>query len=105
MRVGQGQLLGDGTPERHAEHVGVGVAEGVEDVGGLAGQPVHALGDEPWRRVAGARRVVGDGLDAAVGEGPLERVPHLDVAAEAHDEQQRAALASDGDPHEVPVDA
>jgi hypothetical protein len=105
VRVGQRQLLRHGTPERHAEHVGVGEAEGIEDVGGLAGQPVHALRDEPRRRFAGARRVVRDGLDPPADEGAFEGVPHLDVAAEAHDEQEWAALTRGGHPDEVAVDA
>ena len=104
MRIGERELLRNGTAERHAEHVGVGVSEGIEDVGGLARQPVHALRDEPRRRFAGARRVVGDGLDPAADEGAFEGVPHLDVAAEAHDEQERAALTPGGHPDEVAVD-
>ena len=35
----------------------------------------------------------------------LERRPHLDVAAEAHDEQDRSTLAGHRDPQEVPVHA
>ena len=81
------------------------MAECVEHVGGLGGEAVHPQRDEARWGVTGAGRVVGDGLDAAGVERPLERVPHLDVAAEAHDEQQRAALAANRDPDEVPVDS
>ena len=35
------ELLRDRTAERHAEHVGLGMAECVEQVRGLAGQAVH----------------------------------------------------------------
>src|SRR5918995_615854 len=80
------------------------MAESVEQVRGLPGEPGHALGDEPGRRVPGARRVIGDGLESVVVEGPLERVPHLDVPAQAHDEEQGPPLASDRHPHEVAVD-
>jgi hypothetical protein len=31
-------------------------------------------------------------------------MPHLDVAADAHDEQQRSPLAADGGPDTYPVD-
>jgi hypothetical protein len=44
-------------------------------------------------------------LHAARVELPLERLPHLDVAAEAHDEQQRRSFAPDGDSDELAVDA
>jgi hypothetical protein len=97
--------LRHGTAERDAEHVGVGETEGIEDVGGLARQPMHAERDEPRRRFAGARCVVRDGLDPTAGEGAFEGVPHLDVAAEAHDEQEWAALTRGGHPDEVAVDA
>ena len=42
-----GQLLGDAAAERDAEHVGVGQAEGVQEVGGLAGEAVWPQRDEP----------------------------------------------------------
>ena len=35
---------------------------------------------------------------------PLQRRPHLDVAAETHDEQDRRSFAADRHPQEVPVD-
>ena len=54
-------------------------------------------GDETGRRLAGARCVVGDRLDAVLDEGVLQRAPHLDVAAQAHHQQQWTALASHRD--------
>ncbi len=104
LRVVERQLLGDCTAERHAEHVGFGDAEDVEQAGGLTGEPGHAQGDETGRRLAGARRVVGDRLDAVLDEGVLERAPHLDVAAQAHHQQQWTALASHRDAQQVAVD-
>src|ERR687898_2294030 len=80
------------------------MAERVEEVGGLAGESRHPLGDEPGRRVAGPGCVVGDGLDAVAVEGPFESVPHLDVPAEAHDEEQGWSLAPDRHAEEVAVD-
>ena len=94
VRVAQGQLLGDAAAEGDAEHVGVGQAEGVEEVGGLAGEAVWPQRDEPGRRVPGPGRVVGDGLEAPGVELALQRVPHLDVAAQPHDQQDRRAVAA-----------
>ena len=47
MGVAQGQFLGDAAAEGDPEDVGLGQAEGVEEVGGLAGQAVGAERDEP----------------------------------------------------------
>src|SRR5262245_7832274 len=104
VRVAEGKLLSHRAPERDAEHVGVRVAERVEQVGRLAGQARHPLRDEAAGRVPGARRVVGDRLDAVGVEGPLERAPHLDVPAEAHDQQQGWSIAPDGHSQQVAVD-
>src|SRR5207248_1585406 len=52
-----------------------------------------------------ARRVIRNRLDAALVECPLERIPHLDVAAQPHDEQQWAAFAAHGYPDEMSVHA
>ena len=38
LRIVERQLLGDCIAERHAEHVGFGDAEDVEQVGGLTGE-------------------------------------------------------------------
>jgi hypothetical protein len=102
--VAQGQLLGDTAPERHAEHVGVGQAEAVQEVGGLAGEAVWPQRDEPGWRVPGSGGVVGNGLEPPGVELALQRVPHLDVAAQPHDQEDRPAVAADGHPQEVPVD-
>jgi hypothetical protein len=92
------------TAEGHTEDVGFGDAEDVEQVGGLMGEPGHAQGDETGRRLAGARRVVGDRLDAVLDEGILERAPHLDLAAQPHHQQQWTALASHRDAQQVAID-
>ena len=105
MRVAQRELLRHTTAEGDAEDVGVGQAERVEEMRSLAGESVRAQRHEPGRRVAGARGVVGDRLEAAGVELALERRPHLDVAAEPHDQQDRRSFARDGDPQQVPVDA
>ena len=66
MRVVEGELLRDRTAERHAEHVGVGDGRG-RRAGARPGGPGRASrsGNDARRRLAGPRRVVGDGLDAA----------------------------------------
>jgi hypothetical protein len=38
-------------------------------------------------------------------EGSLERIPHFEVAAESHDEQEGPALAPDSYPDEMAIDA
>jgi hypothetical protein len=105
MGVPQRQLLRHAPAEGHPDHVGVGQAEGVQDVGGLAGEAVRPQRSEASGRVPGPGRVVGDRLEAEVVELALQRVPHLDVAAQPHDEEHRRALTADGHPQEVPVDA
>ena len=69
-----------------------------------ARERAHATREEPARRLADARSVEGDRLDAGARERLLERVPHLDIAADAHDEQQRRPLAADGGADTKPVD-
>src|SRR6188472_2165063 len=67
-------------------------------------QAAHATWATPARRLPDTRRVEGDRLDAGTVERPLERMPHLDVAADAHDEQQRPPRAADGGADTYPVD-
>jgi hypothetical protein len=87
-----------------AEHVDRLVAERADEVVDGARKAAHATGETPARRLPDARRVEGDRLDAGAVERPLERLPHLDVAADAHDEQQRPPLAADGGAKAYPVD-
>jgi hypothetical protein len=86
VRVGQRKFLSQRAAERHALDVSVGMSEGVEEVGGLAGRTGDAAGDQTGRGVAGARGVVGDGLYLVAVEGSFEGIRYFDVSAESHDE-------------------
>ena len=101
--MAQGQFLGDAAAEGDPDDVGVGQAEGVEEVGGLAGQAGGTERDEPGRGVPGTRGVIGDGLKAAAVQLPRQRRPHFDVAAQTHDEQDRRSFAADRHPQQVSV--
>ena len=98
------QLLRERTAEGDAEHVDRLVAERADEVVDGARKAAHATRATPARRLPDTWRVEGDRLDAGAVERPLERLPHLDVAADAHDEQQRLPLAADGGPNAYPVD-
>ncbi len=47
LLVTERELLRDCSAERHAEHVGAGMAERVEQVRGLASEAVHPQRDQP----------------------------------------------------------
>jgi hypothetical protein len=99
------ELLGDGAAEGDAENVDSGMSERVEEMSGLARDAVHTYRHESRWGIPGARRVVRDGLDAARVEASNERIPHFDVAPDAHDEEQRRTFALNRYPHQVAVDA
>ena len=65
VRVPEDELLSDAAAEGDAEHVDPRQAEHVEQARRLAGEAGHAARQQPRRRLAGAGRVVPDGLDAA----------------------------------------
>ncbi len=105
MRVAQRELLRDTPTERDAKHMSIRQPKLVEEMGGLTGETVRPRRYEPRRRVAGARGVVGDRLKAANVELALEWRPHLEVAAEPHDQQDRRAVAGDRHSQQMSVDA
>jgi hypothetical protein len=101
--VVQGEFLRDCATEGDAEDVDAGEAKRVEEVGDMASQSGHATREDPRWGFAGAGGVEGDGLDAVPVEGSLDRVPHLDVAAQSHDQQKWRSLTADADPYEVSI--
>ena len=64
--------------------------------GGRRPRAAHAARETPARRLPDTGRVEADRLDAGPVERSLERLPPLDIAADAHHEQQRLPLAADG---------
>jgi hypothetical protein len=99
-----GQLLGQRAAEGDAEHVEPPVPERTGQLVHRAREPGHPPGQPVPAGAAGTGRVDGDGLYRARVEGLLERRPHLDVAADAHQQQQRPAGTADRDPQPDPVD-
>ena len=101
IRVSPRELLGHGTSERHAEHIDAIERERVDEAGGLAGESTHAPGHQPGRGCPRSRCVVADRLEATADQGALQRIPHLDVSPEPHDEQQWSSLTLDRHPDQV----
>jgi hypothetical protein len=99
-----GALLGDGPAEGDPEDVEVGVAECGDDTGNDAGDRGHPVRQRPSRGCPDTGCVEGDRLDPVGEQLTLEWLPHPTVATQAHDEQQWAPLASDGDGDVEPVD-
>ena len=83
------ELLRQGATERHAEDVDAVVAELVEHPVDQPCDRSHPSRDSPAGRLAGAGSVEADRLDGCGGERPFEGLPHFDVAADAHQQQQR----------------
>ena len=84
-RVLHGQLLRDGAPVGEAEHVrGVDLAV-IQYTGDKIREIGDGDGDRGERGHPGARRV--EGNDPAVRKLLDQVVPHLDAAAETHDQQ------------------
>jgi hypothetical protein len=84
-----GQLLGEAAAERVAEHVHALQAEGVQQGGDHARKPFHPQRATRPLRESGAGRVEGDQLP--LSGVPGERCPHVQVGADAGNEEQRRA--------------
>ena len=93
-----GELLGERAAERVSEHIDALEVQRVEERGHDAGQASHPQREGRPLREAGARRVEGDQL--AVAEESRERCPHVQVRADAGDEQEwpARAVAPDAQP-------
>src|SRR5439155_17278205 len=88
-------LLGERPAERDAEQVGPLVAQHVEQVADDPRVAVHPHRAAGTVRLAGAGRVEPD--EAAAGQRALERAPHVEMRADAADQQQRrVALTAAG---------
>jgi hypothetical protein len=92
------ELLGEDAAERDAQDVDLILAERVEQPVHRPGESAHASGEPVRAGAAGTGSVDGDGADPPAVEGVLERCPHLEVAAEAHEQQQRLAGTAYRDP-------
>jgi hypothetical protein len=106
------ELLSERAPERVPEHVDPVEPQDVEELRHDVGEAAHPQRTPGSLRQAGARRVERDEL-AVAGE-PRERRPHVEMSADAGDQEQRrpAAVAPDAQPQprgadvrRMPVDA
>ena len=98
VRRAVGELLGERAAERVSEHVHALEAQRVEERGDDSGQAGHPQRETGPLREAGAGRVEGDEL--AVADKSRERCPHVQVRADAGDEQEwpARAMAPDAQP-------
>ena len=92
------ELLGEQAAERDAEHVDPVVSEGVQQPLHGAGQPAHPARQGVPAGAADPGCVHGDGAHRPGVERVLERSPHLQVGADAHQQQQRPAGTPQPDP-------
>ena len=100
LRRAARQLLCEAASERVAEDVDLTELELVEQRDHHSGEPAHP---ERARRALGAARSRGvEGDDLAAGHEPDERLPHVQVGADARDEHQRRAAARARDPQPQP---
>ena len=94
-----GQLLGQGAAPRVAEDVDALPPERLQQPGGQVGQARHADRVADRARPARPRGVEGDELEAS--EMGRYRRPHVEIGADAGEEQQGRALPLDADPDRV----
>jgi hypothetical protein len=97
------QLLRERSSPGIAEHVGALDAELIQHCDDQRGVAAHPQRQAQGRGAAGPRHVDHDQLTTSEPEG--QRFPHLDVPADAVEQQQRRALPPGGGPVRRGADA